>query len=41
VKCVKKNTVIVRVSNEKAEKLVKEEGYKYVPKHLWKDKRKQ
>lgn len=37
MKCVKKNDEIKRVSNEEAFKLVKEDGYHYVPKHVWKE----
>ena len=35
MKCVKKNKVYKRVSNEEAKKLVEEEGWKYAPKHEW------
>ena len=36
MKCVKGNGKVVRVTNDKAEKLVAEKGYKYATKQEWK-----
>lgn len=38
MKCVIKDEEVRRVKNDLAEKLVKEEGYSYCKKIVWKDK---
>lgn len=35
MKCVKKKKIYKRVSDQEAESLVKNEGWKYCPKHEW------
>uniref|UniRef100_A0A6H1ZME0 Uncharacterized protein n=1 Tax=viral metagenome TaxID=1070528 RepID=A0A6H1ZME0_9ZZZZ len=39
MKCIKKGALILRVTDRKAEKFVRESGFKYVPKKLWKAQR--
>jgi len=39
MKCVKKGEDVQRVSDKKADKLVKQHGWEYCAKHLWKNKR--
>jgi len=40
MKCIKKHGKIRRVSGELANELVSEDGWKYCPKHEWKEQKK-
>lgn len=38
MKCIQKETEIQRVPDSHAEKLVKNDNWNYIPKHIWKEK---
>jgi hypothetical protein len=39
MKCIKKHEQIKRVSDDKAHEMVIKKGWKYCPKHEWKEQR--